>query len=74
MRMDKDFAEEIAQCLIRFGNRDWGDSEEHDKKANDEAMKTKERVVAVYKTTKGKVQMIYENNHTTITIMFTNEY
>ena len=69
-----EFAKDVAECLVRFGNKDWGECCEEDIKANNEALKLKERIVATYKTTNGKIHIIYDNNHTTITVMFTHEY
>ena len=48
---DPHFAHFIADSLTRHERQDWGDTDEHDKKLNDEAYKGggQDRTVSVYK-------------------------
>jgi hypothetical protein len=68
------FAVEIADALCRFLRNDWGDTCQSDKAMNDQALTEKERIVALYKTSKGKVFIIKEYGHETTTILFASEY
>lgn len=69
---------EINTCIERFISKDWGDLTDDDIKSNNEAIILGDRVLASYKTSKGKVYIIADaidkNNYETITVLFANEY
>ena len=74
MKNNPDFAVELLKIIMRYWKEDWGDIPEEDKKLNDEALKTKDRVLAAYNTTEGKVYIITDAGHKVTTILFASEY
>ncbi len=76
--MDYGFNMEILQALARFRNKDWGITPDDDKYLNDKALKYKDRVLASYKTSEGKIWINAESedgkDYTEIIIMFPDEY
>ena len=73
-----EFLGEVQEALIRFINKDWGDTPEEDKVLNDESLKYKDRILASYETSKGKIWINAESedgvDYSTILIMFPKEY
>lgn len=45
---DEKFSHFVFKCLRKFMDDDWGDLGEEDKKLNDEALKTGDRILASY--------------------------
>ena len=61
------FCEEFSKLVRKFFDRDWGDTCKSDCLLNDQAIKTKDRIVALYKTSEGNVFAITEYGHTMTT-------
>lgn len=74
MKNDPDYAIELLKIMVRYWNKDWGDMCDEDKKLNNMALKTKERVLASYNTSKGKVYIITDAGHKVTTVLFASEY
>ena len=68
------FLIEILESLERFNKCDWGDLCDEDKALNDLAVKTKDRTLASYITSQGKVYIITDAGHEITTVLFANEY
>lgn len=61
--------------LRRHVHCDWGDVGEADRRANEEALKTGERLLSVYRTKRGrKVWVITEADRSATTILLPHEY
>ena len=59
MLNDWSVCDELLNAINRYKNGDWGDLCEDDKALNDEAVQTNNgRILASYKTSKGKVWII----------------
>lgn len=81
---DEAFAKVVTDSLKRYINCDWGDTCEEDKKRNDEAVKTGERILAAYTIdpSKGKskgfgentIWIITEWDRSVTTILYPDEY
>ncbi len=71
--MDYGFNMEVLQALARFRNKDWGITPDDDKD-----LKYKDRVLASYKTSEGKIWINAESedgkDYTEIVVMFPDEY
>ena len=69
---------EINKCIERFIAKDWGDLTHDDIKSNNEAITYSDRILASYKTSKGKIYIISDatdkNYYETVTILFASEY
>lgn len=74
MQEDPDFEVEVLTALSRYLSGDWGDLCRSDKKLNEEAIATGERVLAAYSSTKGKIYIIPEWDRSATTILFADEY
>ena len=74
----EEFSRDIMTCVSRFMRMDWGDTMVEDIAVNIDALKYKDRVLAVYETIKGKVFVIAESedgvDYTNLVIMFPQEY
>ena len=68
------FSKELKVALHRFNCGDWGEMEQEDIDANNEALRTGERLFAVYKTSEGKIWIITEADRSVTTILFPDEY
>jgi len=69
------FAKEVTVALKRYASKDWGDMDESDKQLNDNAVATGEdRILAAYKTGKGKIYIITEWDRSYTTVLFADEY
>ncbi len=68
------FRLEVQVAFQRYISGDWGEVAEEDKKANDQAVKNGERIVAAYRTDKGKIWIITEWDRSATTILFPSEY
>lgn len=71
---DSKFAKEVTDSLKRYANCDWGDTHEDDKPLNDEAVEHGDRILAAYKTSKGKIWIITEWDRSATTILYPDEY
>ncbi len=66
---------ELMAALKRHMRRDWGDVSEADRKANDLALNTGERLLSSYKSGSGtKFWIITEGNRSYTTILLRSEY
>jgi len=65
---------DILKYVKKFSQCDWGDTCEDDCKLNQKALKTKDRIVALYNTNKGKVFIIKEAEDGITTVLFGSEY
>ena len=69
------FKREVDKAFEKYMSCDWGDTCKEDAEMNNEAVKTGEdRILAVYKTDKGKIWIITEWDRSYTTILFSNEY
>ena len=68
------FSKEITVALHRFTNADWGEMDREDIEANNEALRTGERLFAAYQTSEGKIWIITEADRSATTILFPDEY
>lgn len=68
------FSKEITVALHRYTRGDWGEMEQEDIEANNEALRTGERLFAAYKTSEGKIWIITEADRSATTILFPDEY
>lgn len=74
-RMDDDsFAKGVTNALGRYIMQDWGDTSEEDKQLNDEAVKTKERIIAEYNIVDERILIITDYGHEVTTVLFPTEY
>lgn len=76
MSKDKRFEKFIFTSLSNYELCDWGDTCEEDRKTNEEALKSGERIIAVYiyPKTQEKILIITERDRSITTIMFLYEY
>jgi hypothetical protein len=72
LHADEKFDCEIAEIVMRFHAADWGDTHPSDKIANDNALTGGDRILAKYKTSRGDIFIITEQDKTTI--LFAHEY
>ena len=68
------FSKEITVALHRFTNADWGEMDPEDIEANNEVLRTGERLFAAYQTSEGKIWIITEADRSATTILFPDEY
>lgn len=68
------FNKELKVALHRFTCGDWGEMEQEDIEANNEALRNGERLFAAYKTSEGKIWIITEADRSATTILFPDEY
>ena len=73
-KKDPSFFIKILKFIDKFSNNDWGDTCKEDCELNKEALKTNERIVALYKIEKEKIFIIKERNNGITTVLFGNEY
>lgn len=74
MQHDNMFRDEINSALSKFVTNNWGITCPEDQILNDIALTTNERIIAVYKTCRGKIWIITESGHEITTILFPSEY
>lgn len=68
------FAKDVYESIAKYTNCDWGETHEADKPLNDEAVKTGDRIVAAYETSRGKIWIITEWDRSVTTILYPEEY
>jgi hypothetical protein len=74
--IDGHFGVFVINCLSRHASGDWGDLDEHDRQANDRALKSGEdRILSAYKA-EGfpKIWIITEWDRSVTTVLFPHEY
>ncbi len=68
-------SEEIQKALQRHVAGDWGELDAEDKKANDEALQTGERLLSAYKSVTGtKFWIITEADRSVTTVLLPEDY
>ncbi len=60
--------------LTRHSGGDWGEVDAHDRRANDRALKTGERLFSSYETPQGRIWIITEVDRSSTTILLPSEY
>jgi len=68
------FEMEVWQSFLRYLHHDWGDLCGDDIILNTEALKAGERILALYKTSRGDIYIITEWDRSVTTILFIDEY
>ena len=71
---DVSFAKHVTNALGRFVRNDWGDLCDEDRQMNDEALKTKMRILASYGTGDDNIWIIRDAYDGPTTILYPNEY
>lgn len=71
---DDKFAEFVKSSLEKYINCDWGDTCTEDKANNNYALKTNDRILAVYKSSDTTIWIITEWDRSVTTILFPEEY
>lgn len=67
--------EDLNSYLARHANGDWGDVDEHDRKANEYALEQGLRVLSAYTLTSGElIWIITEADRGSTTILLPSEY
>ena len=74
MKKNPDYAVELLKLVMRYWQKDWGDLPDEDKKLNDQAIETGDRILAAYNTSNGKVYIITDAGHKVTTVLFAHEY
>lgn len=64
----------LFALLSRHQRGDWGDLDEEDKVANDDALKAGRRVLSAYRFEKATLWVITEADRSTTTILLPEEY
>jgi hypothetical protein len=64
----------MTAALRRHLSGYWGECDDEDKQANDESVKSGERIVSVYTISKEKVFIITEADRSVTTILLAEEY
>jgi len=63
------------QFITRHLQGDWGDCDEHDRQANEDALLNGDRLFSVYRTAKGmKIWVISEADRSITTVLLPEEY
>ena len=71
---DAEFSKGVIEAVKKYVRCDWGDTSEHDKLLNDEAVETKGRILAGYKIGDEKIWIITDYGHVSTAILFPSEY
>ena len=71
-----DNTQEIAQCIVRHSQGDWGNLCEEDKQLNDSAVEDGGRILSAYEIGENKVKIwiITEGDRSCTTILLPEEY
>ena len=71
----REFSKFVSVSLRRYANCDWGEMDREDAFANDEAVKSGDRIFAAYISPDGvKIWIITEADRSYTTILFPDEY
>jgi hypothetical protein len=70
----KELGLDPVHYLSRHVTGDWGELDEHDKKANDTAVRQGERILSAYGTGESKLWIITEADRSATTILRPNDY
>ena len=67
--------DDILTAIYRHAAGDWGDVDDHDRGHNESALEKGERLVSVYRTTRGvKFWIITEADRSSTTVLMPEEY
>jgi hypothetical protein len=75
-----DFSKFVAQSLSRHLKGDWGDVDDQDKQANDEAVKADDRMLSAYNDDRfpkhgiANIWIITEADRSVTTVLFPDDY
>lgn len=72
--MDGAFAKGVTEAFKKYMCCDWGNTSEEDKPLNDEAVKTKDRIMAEYNIGEDRIWIITDYGHEMTTVLFPHEY
>lgn len=71
----EEFKKEINKALKKYMSCDWGDTCQEDQELNNNAViNENDRIIAKYKTSKGDIFIITEDDRRRTTILFADEY
>ena len=66
---------DVVLALQRHHSGDWGDVDDHDRQMNDDALRTGERLVSIYKSVRDqKFYIITEWNRSVTTVLLPEDY
>ncbi len=77
---DPEFAKFVQKCLLRHFKKDWGDLDEEDKRANEQALKHGDRLLSAYDDPRytghgvASLWVITEWDRSATTVLFPDEY
>ena len=73
---DPAFYQFVCESIMRYAQCDWGDSDEEDKKTNDDAVRYGERILAayIYPKTQERIWIVTEWDRSVTTVLFPDEY
>lgn len=72
---DRVFRKFVNESFMKYCNADWGETCEEDKELNDQALKSGDRILAVYKKEGFEtIWIITEWDRSATTILFPDEY
>lgn len=74
MQRNLKFRNDVNTAINMYTYADWGITCSEDAQANDEAVAMGERILAVYKTCKGRIWIITDAYRSNTTILFPSEY
>ncbi len=75
MKENRNFKKEIVKSFKKYTKGNWGDTCEEDSQMNDAAVKNSDnKILALYKTSKGDVFIITEWDRSATTILFADEF
>ena len=69
-----EFAKHVSSALGKFKNKNWGEMDNEDIKANDWADANTGRILAAYGSGEDKIWIIREADNSATTILFPSEY
>lgn len=78
VKADEEFKQDVIEALERFVKNDWGELDSEDIKANNEAIKYLDRILAAYNTCQGTIwisgECYYGKSYDTVIVLFPHEY
>lgn len=77
MKKDRRFRKFLYDCIHRYFNKDWGDTPSEDAELNEQALKSGDRLLAVYNNPESpnlRIWIITEADRSVTTILFPDEY
>ena len=66
---------DVVLALQRHHSGDWGDVDDHDRQVNEDALRSGDRLVSIYKSVRGqKFYIITEWNRSVTTLLLPEDY